>query len=130
MVKRLRILPAGVGVIDDPTRRRGLRSKPFDGEGVPTAPLVLVEDGELRSWVLDGRSGRQLGLASTGNASPQQAAAAATTRAGGPLQQAIMQGDAAAPSADGRHWQALLDAVLEHTRQTRSSDKSRLEPHD
>jgi len=64
-----RILPAGISVIDDPTRRRGLRSKPFDGEGVPTATLVLVEDGELRSWVLDGRSGRQLGLPSTGNAS-------------------------------------------------------------
>ena len=64
-----RILPAGVSVIDDPTRRRGLRSKPFDGEGVPTAPLVLVEDGELRCWVLDGRSGRQLGLPSNGRAS-------------------------------------------------------------
>ncbi len=64
-----RVFPAGISVIDDPTRRRGLRSKPFDGEGVPTAPLVLVEDGEIRSWVLDGRSARQLGLASTGNAS-------------------------------------------------------------
>ena len=64
-----RVLPSGVSVIDDATRRRGLRSKPFDGEGVPTAPLVLVEDGEIRSWVLDGRSARQLGLASTGNAS-------------------------------------------------------------
>ena len=64
-----RILPAGVQVVDDPTRRRGLRSRPFDGEGVPTAPLVLVENGELRSWVLDGRSGRQLGLPTTGHAS-------------------------------------------------------------
>ncbi len=64
-----RVLPSGISVIDDATRRRGLRSKPFDGEGVPTAPLVLVEDGEIRSWVLDGRSARQLGLASTGNAS-------------------------------------------------------------
>ncbi len=64
-----RVLPAGVSVVDDPTRLRGLRSKPFDGEGVPTAPLVLVEDGMVRSWVLDGRSGRQLGLPSTGHAS-------------------------------------------------------------
>lgn len=64
-----RVLPSGISVIDDATRRRGLRSKPFDGEGVPTAPLVLVGDGEIRSWVLDGRSARQLGLASTGNAS-------------------------------------------------------------
>ncbi len=64
-----RVLPPGVSVTDDPPRPRGLRSKPFDGEGVPTAPLLLVEDGTIRSWVLDGRSGRQLGLPSTGHAS-------------------------------------------------------------
>ena len=64
-----RVFPAGIRIADDPTRRRGSRSKPFDGEGVPTAPLMLVEDGEIRSWVLDGRSARQLGLASTGHAS-------------------------------------------------------------
>ena len=64
-----RVFLAGIRIVDDATRRRGSRSKPFDGEGVPTAPLVLVEDGEIRSWVLDGRSARQLGLASTGHAS-------------------------------------------------------------
>ncbi len=63
-----RILPAGITVTDDPTRVRASRSKPFDGEGVATAPLVLVENGALKSWVLDGRSGRQLGLPSTGHA--------------------------------------------------------------
>jgi len=63
-----RILPQGLHVTDDPTRRRGLRSKPFDGEGVATAPRPLVVDGVLQSWVLDGRSGRQLGLPSTGHA--------------------------------------------------------------
>ncbi len=64
-----RILPATVTVTDDPTRPRASRSKPFDGEGVRTAPLLLIENGELTSWVLDGRSGRQLGLPSRGNAS-------------------------------------------------------------
>ena len=64
-----RILREGVHVTDDPRRVRGLRSRPFDGEGVLTAPLVLVEDGMLRSWVLDGRSARQLGLATNGHAS-------------------------------------------------------------
>ncbi|MCQ8277807.1 TldD/PmbA family protein [Acetobacteraceae bacterium KSS8] len=63
-----RILPTGINVTDDPTRVRASRSKPFDGEGVATAPLMLVENGELRSWVLDGRSGRQLGQPSTGHA--------------------------------------------------------------
>ena len=64
-----RVLAPGLRVTDDPTRRRGLRSRPFDGEGTPCAPLILVEDGMLRSWILDGRSARQLGLASTGHAS-------------------------------------------------------------
>ncbi len=63
-----RILPVGVDVIDDPRRVRGLRSRPFDGEGVPTAELVLVEDGVLRTWLLDTRSARQLGLRTTGHA--------------------------------------------------------------
>jgi PmbA protein len=63
-----RIFPAGLSIIDDPCRPRGLRSRPFDGEGVPTHALDLVEDGMLRSWVLDSRSARQLGLATTGHA--------------------------------------------------------------
>ena len=64
-----RILREGLHVTDDPRRARGLRSRPFDGEGVLTSPLVLVEDGILKSWVLDGRSARQLGLSTTGHAS-------------------------------------------------------------
>ena len=63
-----RIFPAGVGIIDDPHRRRGFRSKPFDAEGLPNARRALIEDGVLTSWILDLRSGRQLGLASTGHA--------------------------------------------------------------
>ena len=64
-----RVLAAGLRVTDDPTRRRGPRSRPFDGEGTPSAALTLVEDGVLLSWILDGRSARQLKLASTGHAS-------------------------------------------------------------
>ena len=58
----------GITVRDDPHRRRGLRSRPFDGEGVPTAPRALIEDGRLTTWLLDSRSARQLGLRSTGHA--------------------------------------------------------------
>ena len=64
-----RIMREGISIVDDPLRVRGLRSRPFDGEGVGTARLAIVEDGVLRSWLLDGRSARQLGLTSTGAAS-------------------------------------------------------------
>ncbi len=64
-----RILPAGVNVIDDPHRRRGLRSRAFDGEGLPTHRRAVVEDGVLRSWILDLRTARQLGADPTGHAS-------------------------------------------------------------
>ena len=55
--------------MEDPLRPRGLRSAPFDGEGLPTSRRKLVADGVLTTWVLDLRSARQLGLRSTGNAS-------------------------------------------------------------
>jgi PmbA protein len=64
-----RLFAPGVAIHDDPLRPRGLRSRPFDGEGVAGRALALVEDGTLRSWILDCRSARQLGLASTGHAS-------------------------------------------------------------
>jgi PmbA protein len=55
-------------IVDDPHRRRGLRSKPFDGEGVATAPRHLIEGGRLTGWLLNSASARQLGLETTGNA--------------------------------------------------------------
>lgn len=62
------VFARGVRIIDDPLRPRGLRSRPCDGEGVKVAPLTLIEDGVLQSWLLDCRSARQLGLVSTGHA--------------------------------------------------------------
>ena len=64
-----RIFPAGLAIIDDPHRQRGLRAKPFDGEGVRNQRRALVEDGVLQTWLLDLRSARQLGLKTTGHAS-------------------------------------------------------------
>ena len=37
----------GIRIIDDPLRKRGLRSRPFDGEGVAGKRLALIEDGRL-----------------------------------------------------------------------------------
>ncbi|HZB92542.1 MAG TPA: metallopeptidase TldD-related protein [Stellaceae bacterium] len=64
-----RIFPAGTTVIDDPHRRRGLRSKPFDGEGIANQRRAIIEDGVLTTWLLDLASARQLKLRSTGHAS-------------------------------------------------------------
>jgi len=58
----------GISVVDDPLRRRGLRSRPFDGEGVASRSLAVVEDGVLKSWLLDSASARELGLTTTGHA--------------------------------------------------------------
>ncbi len=58
----------GIRIIDDPLRKRGLRSHPFDGEGVAGKKLALIEDGVLRSWILDCATARELGLVTTGHA--------------------------------------------------------------
>jgi PmbA protein len=58
----------GITIVDDPHRIRGLRSRPFDGEGLPTAPRNLIDAGVLTGWMLDSASARQLGLAPTGHA--------------------------------------------------------------
>ncbi len=63
------IFASGVTISDDPLRPRGRRSKPFDGEGLPTAPRDIVADGVLTGWLLDSASARQLGLEPTGHAS-------------------------------------------------------------
>jgi PmbA protein len=62
------VFPEGVTIRDDPLRRRGLRSKPFDAEGLATAPRNIVADGRLTGWLLDSASARQLGREPTGHA--------------------------------------------------------------
>jgi PmbA protein len=57
-----------IRIVDDPLRRRGIRSRPFDAEGVAGKKLTLVEDGVLRSWLLDCATARELNLATTGHA--------------------------------------------------------------
>jgi PmbA protein len=63
-----RLFAQGIKIIDDPLQRRGLRSRPFDAEGVTSRALALVDDGVLRSWLLDSATARELGLATTGHA--------------------------------------------------------------
>jgi PmbA protein len=63
------IFAPGIRIIDDPFRIRGLRSRPFDSEGVAGKLLALVDDGRLNSWLLDSATARELGLVTTGHAS-------------------------------------------------------------
>jgi PmbA protein len=63
-----RIFAAGITVLEDPHRPRGLRSKPFDGEGIANQRRAIVEEGVLTTWLLDLASARQLGLKTTGHA--------------------------------------------------------------
>ena len=62
------VFSKGINIFDDPHRQRGLRSKPYDGEGVANRRRAIIEDGVLSGWLLDTASARQLGLRSTGNA--------------------------------------------------------------
>ena len=64
-----KIFADNITIMDDPRRKRGLRSRSFDGEGLAAYPLTLVENGVLQDWILDCRSARQLGLVSNGRAS-------------------------------------------------------------
>nr|WP_205523358.1 TldD/PmbA family protein [Rhodopseudomonas sp. BR0C11] len=58
----------GIRIVDDPLRKRGLRSQAFDAEGVAVKPLSIVDDGVLTSWLLDCATARELGLTTTGHA--------------------------------------------------------------
>jgi PmbA protein len=63
-----KIFASGIDIIDDPLRPRGLRSRPFDAEGVAGRSRKLVEDGVLTTWLLDCATARELDLETTGHA--------------------------------------------------------------
>lgn len=63
-----RVFAEGISICDDPLRKRGLRSRPFDAEGLPVGPTRIIEDGVLTTWLLDSASARQLELEPTGHA--------------------------------------------------------------
>jgi PmbA protein len=62
------VFASGVTIVDDPLRLRGLRSRPFDAEGVRVSRQELVSGGVLNSWITESASARQLGMAPTGHA--------------------------------------------------------------
>jgi PmbA protein len=64
-----KIFPENITIIDDPLRRRGLRSRPFDAEGLAVTRRNVIDEGVLSTWILDLRSARQLAMQPTGSAS-------------------------------------------------------------
>ena len=62
------LFDASVQIVDDPLMRRGLRSQPFDAEGVAVSKQAFIENGVLTSWILDCATARELGLATNAHA--------------------------------------------------------------
>ena len=62
------LFSGNIRIIDDPLRRRGLRSQSFDAEGVKVKQLAIIDQGVLTSWLLDCATARELGLVTTGHA--------------------------------------------------------------
>ena len=63
-----RVANARVTIVDDARRKGGLRSAPFDGEGVATTTRILVERGVLRGYLTNLKTARKMSSAPTGNA--------------------------------------------------------------
>jgi PmbA protein len=63
-----KIFADGIRILDNPHRKRGLGSRPFDAEGLPTRRYAVIDDGRLTTWLLDLAAARQLELKPTGHA--------------------------------------------------------------
>ncbi|WP_442578154.1 TldD/PmbA family protein [Mesorhizobium sp. ASY16-5R] len=63
------VASAAITVIDEPARRRGQASRPFDGEGVGGQTLTMVDKGVLNHWFLSTSAARELGLTTNGRGS-------------------------------------------------------------
>jgi PmbA protein len=63
-----RVFAEGFRVHEDPFVKRGLGSRPFDGEGGAVKPMTLVEDGVIQTWLLNSATARQLKLEPNGHA--------------------------------------------------------------
>lgn len=64
-----KIAAPDITVIDDGTMIGGFGTSPFDGEGIPTRRTVVIENGILKSYLLNTYTAKKLGLKTTGNAS-------------------------------------------------------------
>src|SRR6476661_1440957 len=63
------VAASNITVVDDGTMPGGFGTEPFDGEGVPTRRTVVIENGVLKSYLLNTYTAKKLGMKTTGNAS-------------------------------------------------------------
>jgi PmbA protein len=68
------IASANLTIVDDntmmlPSGMGGFGTSPFDGEGLPSLRTIVVDDGALRTYLLNTYAARKLGMKSTHNAS-------------------------------------------------------------
>ena len=62
------LFDSAIRILEEPHRPRGLRSRPFDGEGLPTNTRALVENGRIFGWLTNAAAARQLEAPLTGHA--------------------------------------------------------------
>ncbi|PKM17132.1 MAG: metalloprotease PmbA [Gammaproteobacteria bacterium HGW-Gammaproteobacteria-15] len=62
------IMAPGITIVEQPHLKQALASSPFDGEGVKTRDLAVIEQGVLTTYLTSTYSARKLGMASTGHA--------------------------------------------------------------
>jgi PmbA protein len=62
------LFASNIRITDDPHRLRGIGSQPFDDEGVANAPMDIIRNGILQTWLLNATVARQLKLETTGHA--------------------------------------------------------------
>lgn len=63
------VYDGGITLTDDPTIPFRPGSRPFDDEGVPSRPVVLIERGTVRSFLYDLQTAGLAGTESTGSGS-------------------------------------------------------------
>lgn len=63
-----KVLSDMITIIDNPLRRYGMATAPFDGEGVPVRRNVLFEQGVFKGFLFDIATAAACGVESTGSA--------------------------------------------------------------
>ncbi len=63
-----KVAAGNITIIDDGTIPGGFGTGPFDDEGIPTQRTPVIENGILKSYLLNTYTAKKLGLKTTGNA--------------------------------------------------------------